>query len=467
MKRKPKASKKTLSAAERTARTGKTRTTGATITRAAKTRGAAARNRQPEVAALPATYAALLTGIKERVQQARLRAHLAVNRELVVLYWQIGRDIVSRQKREGWGKAVIERLGADIQKAFPGIEGFSTRNIWRMRAFYLAYAQLAEFLSPPVTELLPEPLAVTVSGTGSAQILPEPLAELRKTGSAPETPEKPPQAVAELPPPELLGITWYHNVTLLEKLSDAATRLWYARRAAQHGWSRNVLALQIDSALHERQGKAVTNFTQTLPPPQSDLAQQITKDPYLFDFLNLHDDANERAVELGLLEHVEKFLLELGAGFALVGRQVHLEVGDQDFYLDLLFYHLNLRCFLVVDLKARDFTPEAAGKMNFYLSAVDDRFRHAGDQPSIGLILCRSGGYLRIGQNEIRSVPIPEVDQKQSAELISLVDQILSEKKKRGNAADTSTLEREVDQQVYALYGLTTEEIAIVESSAK
>ncbi len=447
MKQKARGGKKTLSAAERTARTGKTRTTGATITRAAKTRGAAARNRQPEVAALPATYAALLTGIKERVQQARLRAHLAVNRELVVLYWQIGRDIVSRQKREGWGKAVIERLGADIQKAFPGIEGFSTRNIWRMRAFYLAYAQLAEFLSPPVTEFPPEPLAESVGGTGSAQILPEPL--------------------AELPPPELLGITWYHNVTLLEKLSDAATRLWYARRAAQHGWSRNVLALQIDSALHERQGKAVTNFTQTLPPPQSDLAQQITKDPYLFDFLNLHDDANERAVELGLLEHVEKFLLELGAGFALVGRQVHLEVGDQDFYLDLLFYHLNLRCFLVVDLKARDFTPEAAGKMNFYLSAVDDRFRHAGDQPSIGLILCRSGGYLRIGQNEIRSVPIPEVDQKQSAELISLVDQILSEKKKRGNAADTSTLEREVDQQVYALYGLTTEEIAIVESSAK
>lgn len=201
-------------------------------------------------------------------------------------------------------------------------------------------------------------------------------------------------------------MTWYHNVTLLEKLSDTATRLWYARQAAQHGWSRNVLALQIDSALHERQGKAVTNFAQTLPPPQSDLAQQITKDPYLFDFLNLRDDSNERAVELGLLEHVERFLLELGAGFALVGRQVHLEVGGQDYYLDLLFYHLHLRCFLVVDLKARDFTPEAAGKMNFYLSAVGDRFRHAGDQPSIGLILCREKNRV-IAEYALRDIQKP------------------------------------------------------------
>lgn len=197
------------------------------------------------------------------------------------------------------------------------------------------------------------------------------------------------QPAQDLPPPEALAIPWFHNVILIQKVKDRATRLWYARQSARNGWNRNILALQIGSALHERQGKAITNFAQTLPPPQSDLAQQITKDPYLFDFLGLRHDANERAVELGLLEHVEKFLLELGAGFALVGRQVHLEVGGQDYYLDLHFYHLHLRCFLVVDLKARDFTPEAAGKMNFYLSAMDDRFRHSGDQPSIGLILCR------------------------------------------------------------------------------
>ena len=177
---------------------------------------------------------------------------------------------------------------------------------------------------------------------------------------------------------------------LLDKVETPADRLWYAAKAIEHGWSRNVLALQIGSLLHHRQGRAVSNFPATLPPPQSDLAQQITKDPYLFDFLDLRDDANERAVETGLLAHVERFLLELGSGFALVGRQVHLEVGDQDFYLDLLFYHLTLRCFVVIDLKARDFTPEAAGKMNFYLSAVDDRYRQPGDAPSIGLILCRS-----------------------------------------------------------------------------
>jgi predicted nuclease of restriction endonuclease-like (RecB) superfamily len=360
----------------------------------------------PDVGAVPASYAALLTEIKDRVRSAQLRAHLAVNRELVLLYWQIGRDIVSRQKLEGWGKSVIERLAADIQREFPGIEGFSTRNIWRMRAFYLAYAQLAEFLSQPVTELLPEPLAETASETGSARILPQPVAELESPGSASAPTEILPQAVAEPPPLEVAAISWAHNVILLEKLSDTATRLWYARQAAQHGWSRNVLAIQIDSALHERQGKAVTNFAQTLPPPQSDLAQQITKDPYLFDFLNLRDDANERAVEMGLLEHVEKFLLELGAGFALVGRQVHLEVGGQDFYLDLLFYHLHLRCFLVVDLKARDFTPEAAGKMNFYLSAVDDRFRHASDQPSIGLILCREKNRV-IAEYALRDIQKP------------------------------------------------------------
>ncbi len=212
--------------------------------------------------------------------------------------------------------------------------------------------------------------------------------------------------MAVFPPPEIAAIPWAHNVILLEKINAAVTCLWYARQAAHHGWSRNILALQIDSALYGRQGKAVTNFSATLPPPQSDLAQQITKDPYIFDFLNLRDDANERTVEQGLMAHVEKFLLELGAGFALVGRQVHLEVGGQDFYLDLLFYHLHLRCFLVVDLKARDFTPEAAGKMNFYLSAVDDRFRHAGDQPSIGLILCREKNRV-IAEYALRDIQKP------------------------------------------------------------
>ena len=285
---------------------------------------------------LPAGYAELLKEIKERVRAAQVRAGLAANRELLALYWDIGRMILARQEAEGWGAKVIDRLSRDLHAAFPGQQGFSPRNLKYMRAFADAW---------------PDP-----------QFVQQPAAQ----------------------------IPWTHHCMLLDKVQTPADRLWYAAKAIENGWSRNVLALQIQSALHTRQGRAVSNFPATLPPPQSDLAQQITKDPYLFDFLNLRDDANERAVETGLLGHVERFLLELGAGFALVGRQVHLEVGDQDFYLDLLFYHLTLRCFVVIDLKARDFTPEAAGKMNFYLSAVDDRYRQAGDAPSIGLILCRA-----------------------------------------------------------------------------
>ena len=330
---------------------------------------------------LPPDYAAFLSEIRDRIRSAQTRAHLAVSRELILLYWQIGRDIVSRQKREGWGKSVIERLATDIQTEFRGIEGFSPLNLWRMRSFYLAYSDLEKLLSQPATEL-------------------------PATDASPSQSTNLSQAATDLPPPEVLAIPWFHNVILIHKVKDRTTRLWYARQAASHGWSRNILALQIESGLHKRQGKAVTNFSQTLPPPQSDLVQQITKDPYLFDFLTLRDDANERTVEEALMAHVEKFLLELGAGFALVGRQVHLEVGDQDFYLDLLFYHWKLRCFVVIDLKAREFTPEAAGKMNFYLSAVDDRYRQPGDQPSIGLILCREKNRI-VAEYALRDVQKP------------------------------------------------------------
>ena len=315
------------------------------------------------VAVLPAGYGPLLADIKVRVRTAQVRAGLAANRVLLVLYWDIGRLIAQAQRTQGYGKQVVERLAFDIQREFPAMAGFSPLNVWRMRAFYVAHSGDGSNLSRTVTES-------TASGILSQAVT--------ESGNR----EGPPQPFFSLP--------WGHNLLLLHKLEGPAERSWYGAKAVEHGWSRNVLALQIEAGLHKRQGKAVTNFKTTLPPAQSDLAQGITKDPYLFDFLTLRDDANERSIEEGLVAHVEKFLLELGAGFALVGRQVHLEVGDQDFYLDLLFYHLKLRCFVVIDLKATDFTPEAAGKMNFYLSAVDDRFRQAGDQPSIGLILCRS-----------------------------------------------------------------------------
>ena len=323
---------------------------------------------------LPADYVEFLESLKTRVRQAQTKAMLSVNREMIALYWDIGRQIVERQERDGWGKSVVDRLAADIQQAFPGIGGFSPSNVWRMRAFFLAYRPTTEFLAQPVRELAREPkVAQAVREIG------EPI---------------PSQAVTELNlpilPQPMAGIPWGQNVLIFERLKDRSERAWYAAKTLEHGWSRAVLTVQIESDLYGRQGKAVSNFAGTLPAPQSDLAQQALKDPYLFDFLTLQDEAIERDLETGLVDHIQKFLLELGAGFAFVGRQVPLVVGEEDFYIDLLFYHLKLRSFVVIDLKMRKFTPEDAGKMNFYLSAIDSQMRHPDDAPSIGLVLCKT-----------------------------------------------------------------------------
>lgn len=306
-----------------------------------------------QVPGLPSGYHDFLEDLKNRIRAAQVKAALSVNRELIRLYWDIGRSIIERQRTEGWGKAVVERLASDLQKAFPGIGGFSPQNVWYMRAFYMAWTEEVRKLQQPVGEL-------------DAQNLP--------------------RAVAEIP--------WGHNLQLLSKLKTPDLRLWYAKMAVEHGWSRAVLVHQIESGLYERQGKALTNFKRTLPPPQSDLAQETIKDPYTFDFLTLGPKARERDLEQGLLDHLQRFLIELGVGFAFVGRQVHMEVGNEDFYIDLLFYHLRLRCYVVIELKTGAFKPEYAGKMNFYLSAVDDRLRHKDDQPSVGIILCKSKNHL-------------------------------------------------------------------------
>ncbi len=310
---------------------------------------------------LPPGYAELLEDLKGRVRTAQLKAALSVNREMIRLYWDIGRLIVERQEREGWGKGIVDRLAADIQKAFPGLKGFSPGNVWRMRAFYVAYTNEVTILAQAARELERENLSQLATELDGVN-LPEPLAAL----------------------------PWFHNVILVEKLKDPLVRIWYAQKATEHGWSRAVLTVQIETDLHSRQGRAVSNFAATLPPPQSDLAQQTLKDPYLFDFLTLSDDAHEDDLERGLLRHVQQFLMELGAGFSFVGRRVHMVVGDDDFYIDLLFYHLKLRCFVAIDLKMNKFAPEDAGQMNFYLSAVDDQLRHPDDKPSIGLILCKT-----------------------------------------------------------------------------
>jgi len=287
-------------------------------------------------ALIPDPYEGLLQSFKERIASAQLRAALAVNRELVLLYWQLGREILDQQRRHGWGAKVIDRLARDLRRAFPDQKGFSPRNLKYMRAFAEAWPD-----EPFVQEVLAQ-------------------------------------------------ITWYHNIAILEKVGDQERRVWYALQTIAQGWSRNILVHQIESGLYERQGRALTNFDRTLPPARSDLARQLLKDPYNFDFLSVGMEAQERDLEQALLRHIREFLLELGVGFAFVGSQYHLAVADQDYYLDMLFYHLKLRCYVVIDLKIGEFKPEDAGKMNFYLSALDDLLRHPDDQPSIGVILCKS-----------------------------------------------------------------------------
>jgi predicted nuclease of restriction endonuclease-like (RecB) superfamily len=284
----------------------------------------------------PEGYGRWLAELKERIHTARQRASLAVNQELVLLYWRIGRDILARQAEQGWGARVIDRLSHDLRAAFPEMKGFSSRNLKYMRAFAAAWDDAAI-----VQELL-----------------------------------------AQLP--------WYHLVTLLDKLNTPEERLWYARKAIEHGWSRNVMVIQIETRLREREGKAVTNFDARLPGPQSDLARESLKDPYRLDFLGLGAEAAEREIEAALVEHITQFLLELGAGFAYVGRQVLLEVGGDDFFIDLLFYHLKLRCYVVIEIKAGKFKPEHLGQLGFYLTAVDAQMKNEQDNPTIGLLLCKT-----------------------------------------------------------------------------
>jgi len=312
-------------------------------------------------------YPALLKEITDRIRQGQFRAVMAANVELLLLYWDVGRIVARRQSEEGWGASVIPRLAQDIRNDLPEIKGFSERNIDRMLSFYREYNRLP-LLPPAVAKLEALPVA---------QISPPTVA---KSPS-----ELTPIRITEL----VLKLPWTHNIILL-RVKNRDARLWYMERAIELGWSKDWLAEQIKHNLYDRQGQATTNFAAKLPYPQYALAQETLKDPYIFDFLTLEEPFHEKELEKGLLEHVEKFLLELGAGFAFVGRQYQLKVSDQDFYLDLLFYHMKLRSYVVVELKKGPFKPEYAGKINFYCSVVDDLLRCEQDNPTIGLILCQT-----------------------------------------------------------------------------
>jgi predicted nuclease of restriction endonuclease-like (RecB) superfamily len=286
-------------------------------------------------ALLPDGYDSFFRALKERIHSAKVKAALAVNQELILLYWQIGRDILDRQQQEGWGAKIVERIAQDLKREFPDMKGFSRTNLLYMRAFAEAYPDL-EFVH---------------------------------------------QLGGQIP--------WKHNCVLIDKVKDHSQRVWYIQKTIENGWSREVLILQIETGLYQRQGKAISNFDRTLPKPQSDLAHSLLKDPYSLEFVTLLENAQERDLERALVGRIRDFLLELGVGFAFVGSQYRLEVDGDEFFVDLLFYHLNLSCFVVVDLKMTDFKPQYSGQMNFYVSVVDDKLRRSTDQPTIGIILCR------------------------------------------------------------------------------
>ncbi len=282
-------------------------------------------------------YAGILNEIKQEIFTGRHKAILAANKELILHYWSIGNIILRHQSSEGWGSKVIDKLARDLASEFPDSKGFSARNLKYMRRFAEEYADLS-----------------------FVQVV-------------------------------LAQITWYHIITLTEKVSNLTERNWYIAKTIENGWSRNVLVHQIETKLYERQSlvEKTTNFQRALPSPQSELANETIKDPYIFDFITFREEMNEVDIEKQLVQQVTKLLLEFGTGFAFVGNQVHLEIGEEDFYLDLLFYHTKLRCYVVIELKSGKFKPEYAGKLNFYLSAVDGQMKSEHDNPSIGIILCK------------------------------------------------------------------------------
>jgi len=287
------------------------------------------------LARMPADYADFISDLKSRIRQERTKAVLAANSALVMMYWEIGASILARQRESGWGAKVIDRMSHDLKEEFPDMSGFSPRNLKYMRKFAESWTD---------REIVQ-------------------------------------RTIAQIP--------WRSNIALMDKLNDSENRLWYARQTIENGWSRDVLAFQIESNLHNRIGQTANNFNVALPPADSDMANQIFKDPYVFDFLGTADVRRERELENKLIEHIEKFLMELGQGFAFVGRQAHLEFSDQDFYIDLLFYHLKLRCFVVVELKSGKFEPGHVGQLNMYMNIVDDLMRHADDNKTIGLLLVK------------------------------------------------------------------------------
>ena len=313
---------------------------------------------------LPNGYAQWRKDIEHLIDTAKLHTALNVNVGTLTLYWNIGKSILQKQEQEGWGKQVIEQLSKDLISRYPDDRGYSVRNLRYMKRFASAYPDFP-ILQVPLAELRKLP------------ILQATLAELENEG----------REFVQVP---LAQISWYHHISLLPKVKDEAQRAYYITETAQNGWSRDVMLLQIDNGYIHAKGHAINNFEQTLPPLQSDLARYIFKDPYNFSFIGTVALQNELDIEKSLTSKITDFLLEMGHGFAYIGKQYHISVGGDDYYIDLLMYHLKLHCYVVVELKAVEFKPEFVSKLNFYISAVDDLVKSPEDKPTIGLLLCRT-----------------------------------------------------------------------------
>lgn len=313
---------------------------------------------------LPNGYTQWRKDIEQLIDTAKLHTALNVNVGTLTLYWNIGKSILQKQEQEGWGKQVIEQLSKDLISRYPDDRGYSKRNLGYMKSFAMQYPDFP-FLQVPLAKLKGLP------------ILQATLAKLENEG----------KNFVQVP---LAQISWYHHISLLPKVKDEAERAYYITETAQNGWSRDVMLLQIDNGYIHAKGHAINNFEQTLPPPQSDLARYIFKDPYNFSFIGTVALQNELDIEKSLTSKITDFLLEMGRGFAYIGRQYHISVDGDDYYIDLLMYHLKLHCYVVVELKAVEFKPEFVSKLNFYISAVDDLVKSPEDKSTIGLLLCRT-----------------------------------------------------------------------------
>lgn len=299
-------------------------------------------------------YISWIKEIKDKIYRLQIKASIAVNIELLSFYWELGREICEKQSKRNWGDAIIDQLSKDLHSTFPEIKGFSRSNLFYVKKWYLFYSE-----------------RIIIQQAVGQTSLPANI----------DTIEKVQQLVGQIP--------WGHNILIMTKIKDIHEAIFYANETLVNGWSRAVLRMQIETDLYSRQGRATTNFVATLPKYQSDLANQTLKDPYIFDILTLKKEADERSIENQLTKHITKFLLELGAGFAFVGRQYKVQLSEKERFIDLLFYHLKLRCYVVIELKADEFEAEYAGKLALYVSAIDNTLRTENDNPTIGLILCK------------------------------------------------------------------------------